>query len=278
MFTSFSKKKRPQIVATIGPASDSVAVLEKMIDSGMNVARLNFSWGSYDQHHDLITAIRAAAKKRGVHIPIIQDLSGPRVQGKHGHSFDSGFTHHHTHLHGVLTEKDLHDLNFGALEKIEYVAMSFVGNGKDVAFLRKEMKARGYKAPIIAKIEREEALHNLDAIIKEADGIMVARGDLGNEVPIEQIPFIQLDIIERAKKAGKPVITATQMMLTMVENPIPTRAEVTDVAYAVLDGSDAVMLSEESAQGKHPVEAIDIMRKIVVETERHMRKNKLNLL
>jgi pyruvate kinase len=248
-----------------------------MIDAGMNVARLNFSWGSHDEHRALIVAIREAAKNRGVRIPIIQDLSGPRVQGKHGHSFDHHFGSH-SGPHGVLTDKDLQDLNFGAIQKIDYVAMSFVGNEKDIIFLRKEMKARGYKAPIIAKIEREEALHNLDAIIKETDAVMVARGDLGNEVPLEQIPFIQLGIIRKAKKAKKSVITATQMMLTMTENPLPTRAEVTDVAYAVLDGSDAVMLSEESAQGKYPVEVVDMMRKIVIEAEGHMRETAFHLL
>jgi pyruvate kinase len=267
-------KKQAQIVATIGPASKDVVTLEKMIRAGMNVARLNFSWGTHEDHAHFISNIRDAANKAGVRVPIIQDLSGPRIQEAYGHEFSKAFAEktHGGVAKSLLTEKDLRDLDFGAQHSIDYVAMSYVGTADDIRNLRKEMDARGYKKPIIAKIEREKALKNLAEIVKISDAIMVARGDLGNEVPLEAIPYIQLDIIRTAKKYKKPVITATQMMLTMKDNPQPTRAEVTDVAYAILDGSDAVMLSEESAQGKYPVETVLMMRKIITEAEAHEYK------
>jgi pyruvate kinase len=257
-------KQRAQIVATIGPASKETAILKAMIDHGMDVARLNFSWGTYEEHAARIATVRKFAHELGKHIPIIQDLSGPRIQEKSGHEFDPTAEH-------VLTSKDLKDLDFGAGQKIEYIAMSFVGDARDVEYLRKEMTARGMSAKIIAKIERAKALagDNLTAIIAAADAVMVARGDLGNEIPLEHIPYVQLDIIKAAKRAKKPVITATQMMLSMVNAPVPTRAEVSDVAFAIIEGSDAVMLSEESAQGKYPVETVTMMQKIILEAERH---------
>ncbi|MEY2664389.1 MAG: hypothetical protein RIT04_197 [Candidatus Parcubacteria bacterium] len=279
LFTKNKKRQggRSQIIATIGPASSSIETLEKMIDAGMDIARLNFSWGTHDEHRALISNIRAAATKKGVHIPIIQDLSGPRVQHSQGHAFNEHFSES-KHAHGVLTEKDLRDLDFGASQNIEYVALSYVGSANDVAHLRAQMKIRDYNARIIAKIERADALKHIKSIISASDAVMVARGDLGNEVPLEQIPYIQLDIIRTANRKRRPAITATQMMLSMKENPLPTRAEVTDVAYAILDGSDAVMLSEESAQGKYPSETIAMMDRIIVEAERHEYKPKLNLL
>ncbi len=251
-----------QIVATIGPASRSKEIVAKLIENGMDMARLNFSWGTHEEHAADIVTIREAAKNAGRRIPIIQDLSGPRAQDGATHHFDENAT-------TDLTEKDLRDLDFGAKQQVDYVALSFVGNADDVTNLRHEMETRNMHAPIIAKIERTIALKNLDSIIAVADGIMVARGDLGNEVPLEQIPFIQENIIKKSNAAGKPVIVATQMLLSMVENPIPTRAEVTDVAFAIVCGADAVMLSEESAAGKHPAEAVAMMEKIIVEAERH---------
>jgi pyruvate kinase len=261
------KASRAQIVATVGPSSQKVATLHKMILDGMDVARLNFSWGVYDTHAEAVANIREAAKLAGKHVPVIQDLSGPRIQAVQGHHFNQKYAHDITK--GVITEKDLRDLDFGATQKFEWVALSYVGNARDVQCLREELKLRNYSAKIIAKIERADAVANLKEIIKASDAIMVARGDLGNEIPLEQIPYVELDIIRAAKKAKKTVITATQMMLSMANNPQPTRAEVTDVAYAIIAGSDAVMLSEESAQGKYPIETISMMEKIIVEAEKH---------
>ena len=255
-------QSRADIVATIGPASSSPEILRAMIEHHLDIARLNFSWGSHDEHAQKITSIRSIAAEFGKRIPILQDLSGPRIQTGATHGFNNEAIE-------VLTEKDLLDLDFGAAQKIDLVALSFVGCAKDVEKLREEMAKRDFKAPIIAKIERTLAITNIDEIIAAADGIMIARGDLGNEVPLEQIPFVQRDILMRASLAKKPVIVATQMMLSMTYQATPTRAEVTDVAHAILDGADGVMLSEESASGKFPVEAVTVMERIVLEAEKH---------
>lgn len=153
--------------------------------------------------------------------------------------------------------------------------MSFVGTASDIIKLKQLIKEKGGNQKVIAKIERKLAYENLDSIIKESDGIMVARGDLGNEFPLEEIPFIQHHIIQECKKAGKMVIVATQMLLSMVNSPTPTRAEVSDVAYAILDGADGVMLSEESAKGNYPVEAVEMMEKIALVAEKHINKDKI---
>lgn len=237
----------------------------------MDVARLNFSWGTHEEHASAIQTIREVAAGLGRKIPLLQDLSGPRVQDKDGHHADPSHE-------GQLTEKDCLDLSFGIEHGVDYVALSYVGDVSDILQLRDEMKKLGALIPIIAKIERRTALENLERIVSAADAVMVARGDLGNEVPIEQIPFIQRRIIRRAKAAGKPVITATQMLLSMVDHPFPTRAEVTDVAHAILDGSDAVMLSEETARGKYPVEAVSMMERIILEAERHEGKIEVHRL
>lgn len=252
-------------MATIGPATKDKNIVRELIKSQMDVARLNFSWGTYEEHASYINTIREIAKESDKRIPIIQDLPGPRVQETGGHEFD-------VNAQEILTEKDLADLDFGAKHDLDYVAMSFVGSGRDIERLRQEMAKRNFKKPIIAKIERKKALENIDEIINAADAVMVARGDLGNEIPLEQIPYAQHEIIQKAKAAKKPVITATQMMLSMMDSPAPTRAEVSDIAYAVLDGSDAVMLSEETARGKYPVEAVKMMEKIVLEAEKHELK------
>lgn len=153
---------------------------------------------------------------------------------------------------------------------MDYIAVSFVASSKDIIKCREIVKENNGKQKIIAKIERAIALENLDEIINEADAVMVARGDLGNDIPIEKVPFVQSDIVSRCKKAGKSVIVATQMMLSMTNNTVPTRAEVTDVAEAILEGADCVMLSEETANGKYPVEAVEIMEKVVLEAEKHL--------
>ncbi|MEK7616375.1 MAG: pyruvate kinase [Patescibacteria group bacterium] len=257
---------KAQIIATIGPKSGTVELLSKMLKSGLDVVRLNFSWGTYDEHRSYITNTRAAAQEIGRHIPIIQDLSGPRVQQTGGHAFDADAQL----VAGVLTEKDLRDLEFGLAEQVEYIALSYVGNARDIDELRRKLPTGTYTPKIIAKIERQEALDNLDEIIESSDAIMIARGDLGQNIPIEQVPFVERRIIMKTSAAKKPVITATQMMLSMVDHPEPTRAEVTDVAFAILLGSDAVMLSEETARGKYPVEAVAIMEKILVEAESYV--------
>jgi len=252
-----------KIIATIGPSSNDKFVISDMIKHRMDMARLNFSWGTYDWHTEIINHIREEAKANNFSIPIIQDLSGPRVQDGANHHFGG------QENQSVITEKDIEDLNFGIEQKVEYVALSFVGSASDVTLLRKIIKEKGGNQKIISKIERKIAYENLDEIIKESDGIMVARGDLGNEFPLEEIPFVQHHIIKECNKAGKMVIVATQMLLSMVDNPTPTRAEVSDVAYAILDGADGVMLSEESAKGKYPVEAIAMMEKIALVAEKY---------
>lgn len=260
---------KAQIVATIGPATKDPKIIKEMIKHNMGVARLNFSWGTYEEHAEYIKNVREMAKEIGNKVSILQDLSGPRIQDETGHKFNVGETE-------ITTEKDLADLKFGIEQNVDYVAMSFVGNKEDVFKLRAKMKELGKVIPIVAKIERKIAVDNIDEIIETADAIMIARGDLGNEIPLEQIPFVEKEIIEKCKLAGKPVIVATQMLFSMTENNAPTRAEVTDVAYAVLNGADAVMLSEETAVGKHPIEVVMIMEKIILETEKHFPDIKIN--
>jgi pyruvate kinase len=167
----------------------------------------------------------------------------------------------------ALTDKDRSDLDFGIAQNVDYIALSFVRSAADVRAAKDVIAAAGRKIPVIAKIEKFEALDNIDEIIAEAGGVMVARGDLGVEIPLEKVPRAQKMIIARTNEAGKPVITATQMLRSMVDNPRPTRAEVTDVANAILDGTDAIMLSEETTVGHHPVEAVRVMIRIATETE-----------
>ncbi|MFZ2205051.1 MAG: pyruvate kinase [Minisyncoccia bacterium] len=273
------KGSKAQIVATIGPASGDKEMIRDMVKHQADVFRLNFSWGTYEEHAVYIKNIREVSEDLAKRIPIIQDLSGPRVQEKSGHEFNKESV-------TLLSQKDIADLIFGIGQGVDYVAMSYVGSAKDVLELREKIKELTpvrpggvvKVTPIIAKIERKVALDNIDEIIEVADAIMIARGDMGNEVPLEKIPFIEKEIIEKAKKAGKPVIVATQMMLSMTENKLPTRAEVTDVAYAIISGADAVMLSEESASGKHPLEAVEMMEKGVFEAEKHIKNLVINAL
>jgi pyruvate kinase len=258
-----------KVIATIGPSSGSKEIIYKMIEHHMNIARLNFSWGNHEWFIEVIKNIRESAKEQNKDIQIIQDLSGPRVQEGDGHRFGGEDGQE------VITEKDKEDLIFGIEQNVDWVALSFVGSAKDIIELKKLIKEKGGNQKVIAKIERKLAYENLDEIIKETDGVMIARGDLGNEFPLEKIPFIQHYIIDECKKANKMVIVATQMLLSMVDSPIPTRAEVSDVAYAILDGADGVMLSEESAKGKYPVEAISMMEKIALVAEQHISTTKI---
>lgn len=258
-----------KIIATIGPASSDKETISNMIKHHMNMARLNFSWGTYRQHEDVIKIIRKVSLENNISIPIIQDLSGPRVQDGKEHRFGG------EENQKIITEKDIADLSFGIEQGVEYIALSFVGKASDIIELKKLIREKGGNQKVLAKIERKLAYENLESIINEADGIMIARGDLGNEFQLEEIPFIQHNIIERCKKADKMVIVATQMLLSMVSNPTPTRAEVSDVAYAILDGADGVMLSEESAKGDYPVKAVEMMEKIALVAEKYINKIKI---
>jgi len=263
------ESSKTKIIATLGPSSESKEIISDMIGHRMDMARLNFSWGTYEWYIDVIKNIREISQKYNLSIPIIQDLSGPRVQEGSMHHFggkESG---------EIITEKDISDLSFGIEQGVEYIALSFVGTAHDVIHLKKLIKEKGGNQKIIAKIERKVAYENLHEIIRESDAIMIARGDLGNEFPLEEIPFIQHHIIQECKKAGKMVIVATQMLLSMVDSLNPTRAEVSDVAYAILDGADGVMLSEESAKGNFPVEAVAIMEKIALVAEKYHNKIKI---
>lgn len=341
--------KRTKIVATIGPSSNKIKVLEQMIKAGVNVTRLNFSHGSYANHAILIKNIKKAEKKLGEPVAIMQDLQGPKIRigilPKEGiliktgqkiiinaakkefsnneipldcpvlHKFlktgeriliDDGraelkvlkvrgvrivcrvvegfLLQSHKGINlpdtklpiSVLSEKDKNDLFFGLKMGVDIVALSFVSCAKDIKELRKlivkyEKKLKmKEKQPviIIAKIERNEALKNIDEIIEEADGIMVARGDLAMETTMSEMPLIQKNIIEKANKLIKPVIVATQMLDSMQQNLRPTRAEITDVANAVIDHADALMLSNETAVGKYPVQAVKTMSEIIIATEK----------
>lgn len=266
---------RTQIVCTIGPASKAPEVLNQLIAHGMDVARLNFSHGTHEEHAQLIANIRAAASKAGKTIPIIQDLSGPRVQEGAAHHIDPSAVQ-------VITEKDLKDLDFGVAQKVEYVCLSFVGSAKDVNDLRSEIKNRTQSLStdhsslttsprVMAKVERKEALENIDEIVDASDAVMLGRGDLGQSIPIEQVPFAEALVVHRCKEKKKPVIVATEMLESMIEKPEPTRAEVTDIAYAIILGADAVMLSGETAKGKYPVEAVAVMEKVCAEAEKYER-------
>ncbi len=336
--------KRTKIVATIGPSSSEPKRLEELIHAGMNVARLNFSHGTHEEHAHYIKNIRAASEKVGEPIAILQDLSGPKVRigdfaeesitlvpgarftlstlpcvgskdrvfinyphlhdeiakgavillddgrrklkvvsvrghdiittvvvggtikGRRGVNIPGAF-----HKISAISKKDRDDLAFGLEHQVDFVALSFVRTADDVKKLRTLIKKLSpkYAPPIIAKIETLEAIENLDAIIAETDGVMVARGDLAVEVSPENVPLLQKKIIRKSVAAGKPVITATQMLESMITSPVPTRAEVGDVANAILDGTDAIMLSQETAMGSYPVEAVSMMTRIAHKTENH---------
>ena len=342
--------KKTKIVCTIGPACEDQTTLEKMIKAGMNVARLNFSHGTYAHHAKLVKNLRLAEKKLKTPVAIMQDLQGPRIRigevHKDGVELNKGekvvlvpekmvnyklltrdnekilpiqfvnltevvkkgnrilihdglleivvtrvnkhfvytkvvrggiiLSHKGMNIPGakvkmpVITEKDKQDLKFGLKQGVEFVALSFVESDKNIKDLKRLIKQYHSKSQvkIIAKIERREAIKNFSKILDEVDGIMVARGDLGVEMQTEEVPILQKQIVERCIRAAKPVIVATQMLDSMIKNPRPTRAEASDVANAVIDHADAVMLSGETAFGKYPVEATEIMSKIVLETEK----------
>jgi pyruvate kinase len=333
--------RRTKIVCTIGPASQEPETLERLVEAGMDVARLNFSHGTHEGHARALRTIRQIEqRRRGRPIAVLQDLAGiklrigeiaggsvlletgapftlttQRVTGDAGkvsleypdlpravRPGDRIFladgdlellvvettpeeircrvivggllsSRKGIHLPGrsidapALTEKDRADLEFGISQGVDFVALSFVRTAADVTQARRFLQERHAAIPLIAKIEKHEALDNLDTILPLVDGIMVARGDLGVETPLEHVPLLQKMLLARSNRVGIPAITATQMLRSMVENPRPTRAEVTDVANAIFDGTDAVMLSEETASGRYPVEAVSMMARIAQDAE-----------
>ena len=258
-----------QIIATIGPVSSKYEIVNEMVKAGMDMARLNFSWPSREESLERIRVIREAEKANNTKILILGDLPGPRVQGQNEHTYD-------VNASKALTERDRGFIKFAVENGLDYISVSFVGGKEDIFDCKEEIKKCGGKQKVIAKIERALALQNIDEIIEATDAVMIARGDLGNEVPIEKIPFIQNDIIKKCKKAGKPVITATQMLYTMTDNPSHTRAETTDVINAVLQGKDAIMLSEETSIGKYPIRAVYVMEHMALEAEKHLKAPKFH--
>ena len=334
---------RARILATIGPASNSRELLARLAEAGLDVARLNLSHGTHDDHRLGISHARAAAQDAGRPIAVLMDLQGPKIRIgtfatpsvdlKAGATFtvtteavpgtaemvsttyaglpgdvkvgdplllDDGkirlevqrvtgrdvicrvvvggplSARKGINLPGSsvsvpsLTEKDLEDLAFGIKEGVDALALSFVRSAEDIRVLRAAMGRlvpEDRRLPVVAKIEKPQAIADIDAIIEEADGIMVARGDLGVEIPPEEVPVHQKMIIRKCLAAGRPVIVATQMLESMIGNPVPTRAETSDVANAVMDGADAVMLSGETSVGKYPVEAVAMMNRIILQVE-----------
>ncbi len=334
-------QKKTKIVATVGPATSTKEILLQIIEEGVNVIRINFSHGNYEDHKSVVNYVKQINKENHIHTAILADLQGPKirigeieggsVKVKKGQDLcftnkqvkgsaekvymsyadfpkdvekgekiliDDGklalriietdgkseviakflndgtlSSHKGVNLPNTrismpsLTEKDLEDLEFALSLNVEYIGLSFVRNAQDLVELKNIIKSVNKTAKVIAKIEKPEAIEDIDNIIAETDAIMVARGDLGVEIPMEKVPLIQKSIVKKCLKASKPVIIATQMMESMMDNISPTRAEVNDVANAVLDGADAVMLSGETSIGKYPVQVIKAMTKIIMQIE-----------
>ncbi len=239
-----------KVVCTLGPASNTPSTIEKMLAAGMDVARLNFNYGTLEEHSRLIADIRAASQKLALPTAILVDLPGFKK-----------------HPDASIKQAFAPYLEFVQQQNIDYVALSFISNARQVRAVKTLLKSMCYDIPLIVKIEKAPALEDSEAILDIADGIMVARGDLAIQISIEKVPLAQKQLIKAANRRGKPVITATEMLESMVRSPTPTRAEATDVANAVLDGTDALMLSEESAIGKFPVKTVETMVKIALEAE-----------
>lgn len=235
-----NKTKKTRIIATIGPASDNSSNLSQLIRAGADIFRFNLKHNTQSWHGQVIDRARKAAKSQNKPIQILVDLPES--------SFQEG-------------------INLAVEKKADYIALSHVRQHEEVIKFRQIIKKAKLSANIIVKIETKEALNYFPAILNETDAVMVARGDLGETIPIEKVPFVQKELILSCKKAGKMVIVATEMFLSMVSEKEPTRAEVSDVANAVLEGSNAVMLSEETAIGKYPVVAVEIMKSIIREAE-----------
>jgi len=240
------RTRRARIVATLGPATSDEAAIRALFEAGADVFRLDFSKGSPAEHGERMKSIRRIEASTGRPIGVLLDL-----QGRHGAS-------------SALTPKDREDLALGLELGVDWVALSFVQRPEDIAEARELI---GDRAWIMAKIETPAAIGELAAIVAVADGIMVARGDLGVELPPEEVPELQRLIVRSCRQAGKPVVVATQMLESMMHAPVPTRAEVSDIATAIYDGVDAVMLSAESASGDFPMQAVAMMNRIITQTE-----------
>jgi len=239
------RERRTKIIATVGPASRDGDLLVRLIEAGADVLRLNFSHADLAWHAAAIEAIRAASAAAGREVAILGDTDGP---------------------------DDLDQVDFCAEHGVDLLAISFVSSAADVERAAERLRSRGSDIPVIAKIEKPQAAENAEEIVDAASGgIMVARGDLGIELPLAQVPVVQKRLIRAAGRRSKPAITATQMLASMVTEPRPTRAEVADVANAIYDGSDAVMLSEETAIGRHPVDSVRTMEEIARATEPDLR-------
>ncbi len=342
--------RKTKIICTIGPVSESEEMITKLVEAGMNVARLNFSHGDFEEHGNRIKAIKKVREKLNKPVAIMLDTKGPEVRlGR----FEGGRTEicngqkftlttcevvgnseictitykelpkeisigskimiadgllelkaiekndtevicevinggplsdkKNVNIPGAtsklpaLTEKDINDLIFGIQNEVDFIAASFIRKASDVLEIRKVLEENnGDFIQIIAKIENQEGVDNIEEILKVADGLMVARGDLGVELPAEEMPLTQKMLIKMANEMGKPVITATQMLDSMIRNPRPTRAEVTDIANSILDGTDAIMLSGETAAGKYPIEAVNMMATIAERTEKSLTYNYAN--
>ena len=243
-------KRKTNIIATIGPSSESSSILNQLIKAGVNIFRFNLKHSTPNKHEQRINKSRKLAQKQNKHLQIMIDLPS----------------------------SSLADVNLGIKKKAEYLALSYIKKANEVKKLKQMLKKAKPPPIIIAKIETKMALNNFNSIQQEAGIIMVARGDLGKSVPIEKVPFVQKEIILSCKKNNKKVIVATEMLLSMVSNEQPTRAEVSDVANAVLEGCDAVMLSEETAIGNNPVKAVKIMKKIIQEAESWTRLGHVDIL
>ncbi|TSC70443.1 MAG: pyruvate kinase [Parcubacteria group bacterium Gr01-1014_46] len=262
---------RTQILATIGPSSIDREILKNMLSGNVDAVRFNFSWLDKEKGGEYFDLVKEISKELDREIIIIADLPGPRIKYEEGHSYD-----HNTP--SGLTEVDKELIKFTVQKGVDYIALSFVSSKKEIEMCREIISQNSGRQKIIAKIERQVAVDNIHEIVEFSDAIMVARGDLGQEIPFEKIPFIQSEIIKKCKAVNKPVIVATQMLFSMVENEKPTRAEVTDVSSAVLEGADVLMLSDETAIGKYPIEAVKVMERIILEAEQHTNALHVNAL
>lgn len=254
-------ERKTKIIVTMGPSINKKETLLQIFPY-IDMVRLNFSWGSYEEIERRISLLREVEVETGKKVILIQDLSGPRTQEKDGHHFTDGAVE-------VITEKDLNDLAFGVSKGFDYVALSYVGSAQDIKDLRAHIKSLGLDIPVMAKIERKIAVENIESIIDEADSIMIARGDLGLAFPIEEIPFIERKILSSCEKKNKFVVVATEVLYSMIKKDRPTRAEVTDVVFAVTSGANAIMLADETTAGEYPVEAVKVLDKIIRNAEVH---------
>lgn len=248
-------KRHVKIVATLGPATNSPEIIRKILNSGADVVRLNLSYGTLEEHRETVSMVRAISNELDLPTTVLLDVPGRKRR--------TGDTK------AVFGEH----LQFAGDNHVDYLALSFITSTEQVHEVKDLLKEMNIKIPTIVKIEKGEALAVSGSIIDAGEAVMVARGDLGLQISIEKVPLAQKKIIREANERGKPVITATEMLESMVKSPSPTRAEATDVANAVLDGTDAVMLSEETSIGKYPVEAVEMMSRIVLETETVLTHN-----